>query len=233
MTLTLLKPGQSTPVSENLPDGNFFIGRGASARLMLPYADVSERHAILSIHNGSATIEDLKSANGTYVNGMQIDRRTVLSDDSIVQIGGTVLRVTKNAVGSHPTGAPGGAPGETAQPAAPATTTPQPQPSAKIDPQASLRRKIREQIQNELIVRMDLKRMTASGVDREGLERQARAKIDEIVSEVIKSGKLPRSMDPERIKKEVFDEALRLGPLEDLLDDPTVSEIMVNGPHQV
>ena len=75
--------------------------------------------------------------------------------------------------------------------------------------------------------------MTASGVDREGLERQARAKIDEIVSEVIKSGKLPRSMDPERIKKEVFDEALRLGPLEDLLDDPTVSEIMVNGPHQV
>ena len=241
MTLTLLKPGQSTPITENLPDGNYFIGRGASAKIVLAYADVSERHAILSIRGASASIEDLKSANGTYVNGMQIDRRTLLSDDSIVQIGGTVLRVTKetestangrDACQERPqSNAPNGGLGETALPSAPAAA--QPQPAAKIDPQATLRRKIREQIQDELIVRMDLKRMTASGVDREGLERQARAKIDEIVSEVIKSGKLPRSMDPERIKKEVFDEALRLGPLEDLLDDPTVSEIMVNGPHQV
>ena len=241
MTLTLLKPGQSTPITENLPDGNYFIGRGASAKIVLAYADVSERHAILSIRGASASIEDLKSANGTYVNGMQIDRRTLLSDDSIVQIGGTVLRVTKetestangrDACQERPqSNAPNGGLSETALPSAPAV--PQPQPAAKIDPQATLRRKIREQIQDELIVRMDLKRMTASGVDREGLERQARAKIDEIVSEVIKSGKLPRSMDPERIKKEVFDEALRLGPLEDLLDDPTVSEIMVNGPHQV
>ena len=242
MTLTLLKPGQSTPITENLPDGNYFIGRGASAKIVLAYADVSERHAILSIRGASASIEDLKSANGTYVNGMQIDRRTLLSDDSIVQIGGTVLRVTKETESTangrdvyqerpQSNAAPNGGLGETALPSAPAA--PQPQPAAKIDPQATLRRKIREQIQDELIVRMDLKRMTASGVDREGLERQARAKIDEIVSEVIKSGKLPRSMDPERIKKEVFDEALRLGPLEDLLDDPTVSEIMVNGPHQV
>ena len=241
MTLTLLKPGKSTPVTENLPEGNYFIGRGASAKIVLAYADVSERHAILSIRGRSASIEDLKSANGTYVNGMQIDRRTLLSDDSIVQIGGTVLRVTKETESTAngrdvcqerpQSNAPNGGLGETALPSAPAA--PQPQPAAKIDPQATLRRKIREQIQDELIVRMDLKRMTASGVDREGLERQARAKIDEIVSEVIKSGKLPRSMDPERIKKEVFDEALRLGPLEDLLDDPTVSEIMVNGPHQV
>ena len=231
MTLTLLKPGQSTPITENLTDGNYFIGRGASAKIVLAYADVSERHAILSVRGGSASIEDLNSANGTYVNGMQIDRRTMLSDDSIVQIGGTVLRVTRNEGSSRSTNAPDGGPGEAALPPAPAATPSQ--TSAKIDPQATLRRKIREQIQNELIVRMDLKRMTASGVDREGLERQARAKIDEIVSEVIKSGKLPRSMDPERIKKEVFDEALRLGPLEDLLDDPTVSEIMVNGPHQV
>ena len=241
MTLTLLKPGQSTPITENLPDGNYFIGRGASAKIVLAYADVSERHAILSIRGRSASIEDLKSANGTYVNGMQIDRRTLLSDDSIVQIGGTVLRVTKETESTAngrdvcqerpQSNAPNGGLGETALPSAPAA--PQPQPAAKIDPQATLRRKIREQIQDELIVRMDLKRMTASGVDREGLERQARAKIDEIVSEVIKSGKLPRSMDPERIQTEVFDEALRLGPLEDLLDDPTVSEIMVNGPHQV
>ena len=209
MTIKLLKPAQSTPVVETLPDGNYIVGRGPSSRIVLAYADVSDRHALISIRDGKASVEDLKSANGTYVDGLQIERRTVLSDESVVQIGGTVLRITADPPEKEP--------------AAPART----------DHQATLRRKIREQIQEELIVRMDLKRLTASGVDREGLERQAREKISEIVAEVIAGGKLPRSVDPERIKKEVFDEALRLGPLEDLLDDPTVSEIMVNGPHQV
>lgn len=237
MILTLLKPGQSTPVTENLPDGNYIVGRSSLSRIVLAYADVSERHALISVRDGKATVEDLKSANGTYVNGVQIDRRTALSDDSIVQIGGTVLRMTdsqpqRDAVPERKETV--SAPVERT-PASVATASPQPSavPHAKVDPQATLRRKIREQIQDELIVRMDLKRLTASGVDREGLERQAHEKISEIVAEVIRSGKLPRSIDPERIKKEVFDEALRLGPLEDLLDDPSVSEIMVNGPHQV
>ena len=231
MIVSLIKPGQAAPETEELPDGNHFIGRNASARIVLPYPDVSERHALVSVRDGKATIEDLKSANGTYVNGEPIDRRTALSDDSIVQIGSTVLRVTgaqssisREAVSSAP---------RDATPSVPREVPPPREAAPAVDPQASLRRKVRDQIQAELIVRMDLKRITASGIDREGLERQARDKISEIVSEVIKSGKLPRSVDPERIKKEVFDEALRLGPLEDLLDDPTVSEIMVNGPHQV
>ena len=231
MTITLLKPGQTSPVSENLSDGNYIVGRGSASRIVLAYADVSERHALIAIRNESATVEDLKSANGTYVNGRQIDRRTILSDDSIVQVGSTVMRITRTKEAAQKE------PEEAAKSAvAPVKPPVPPVPQAQVpktDPQATMRRKIREQIQDELIVRMDLKRLTASGVDREGLERQAREKIDEIVSEVIKSGKLPRSIDPERIKKEVFDEALRLGPLEELLDDPTVSEIMVNGPHQV
>ncbi len=37
----------------------------------------------------------------------------------------------------------------------------------------------------------------------------------------------------QRLVREIADEALGLGPLEPLLDDPTVSEIMVNGPRKV
>ena len=231
MTITLLKPGQISPVTENLPDGNYIVGRGTASRIMLAYADVSERHALISIRNEKATVEDLKSANGTYVNGRQIDCRTILSDDSIIQIGGTVMRLTKTK--ESPQKEPKPTQESAASVAQPVVSPGSQTQVSKPDPHATLRRKIRGQIQDELIVRMDLKRLTAYGVDREELERQAREKIDEIVAEVIKSGKLPRSIDPDRIKKEVFDEALRLGPLEDLLDDPSVSEIMVNGPHQV
>lgn len=231
MIITLLKPGQISPVTENLPDGNYIVGRGTASRIMLAYADVSERHALISIRNEKATVEDLKSANGTYVNGRQIDCRTILSDDSIIQIGGTVMRLTKTK--ESPQKEPKPTQESAASVAQPVVSPGSQTQVSKPDPHATLRRKIRGQIQDELIVRMDLKRLTAYGVDREELERQAREKIDEIVAEVIKSGKLPRSIDPDRIKKEVFDEALRLGPLEDLLDDPSVSEIMVNGPHQV
>lgn len=251
MTLTLMKSGEQRPATETLADGAYIIGRGSSAKIRLPYADVSERHALVVVRNGQASIEDLKSANGTYVNGRQIDAIVTLSDDSIVQIGNTLMRISRNDAEAQ-TGAPpettsaqqsghqtsahvdptvascqsGNAAGQNgdkpSQPSAP-----------KQDPFANLRRKVREQIQKELIARMDLKRLTASGIDRDGLERQARDKIAEIVAEVEKSGKLPHSIDPERIKKEVFDEALRLGPLEGLLADESVTEIMVNGPHQV
>ena len=101
------------------------------------------------------------------------------------------------------------------------------------DPLAEIRRQAKEQIQRELIARLDLKRLTVAGVDRDGLERQATEKIHEIVEQVRTSGKLPPGIDAARLEREVFNEALRLGPLEDLLADDSVTEIMVNGPHRV
>lgn len=35
-------------------------------------AGVSRRHAVISLHNGRCMIEDLGSANGTFVNGRRL-----------------------------------------------------------------------------------------------------------------------------------------------------------------
>ena len=117
----------------------------------------------------------------------------------------------------------------------PAAAEPRPQepPEPPPDPMAGIRRQVKEQIQRELITRLDLKRLTVAGVDRAGLERQATEKIHEIVEQVRTAGKLPQGIDAARIEREVFNEALRLGPLEELLADDTVTEIMVNGPQRV
>jgi pilus assembly protein CpaF len=40
-------------------------------------------------------------------------------------------------------------------------------------------------------------------------------------------------VDRERLVKEILDEVFGMGPLEGLMTDPTVSDILVNGPHQV
>ncbi|HUX46560.1 MAG TPA: CpaF family protein, partial [Desulfosporosinus sp.] len=46
-------------------------------------------------------------------------------------------------------------------------------------------------------------------------------------------GLTPPRMERQRLVQEVMDEILGFGPIESLLQDPTVNEIMVNGPRQV
>ena len=225
-TLDLISNGEGEATRYSLEDGNYLIGRGASCALQLPEPEVSERHALLMLRGGKARIEDLRSANGTFVNGNPIDGIAELPPDAIVQIGTTMMRVS-------PAEEP---PEEEAQGAAeaePRPETPPEPPEPPPDPMAGIRRQVKEQIQRELITRLDLKRLTVAGVDRAGLERQATEKIHEIVEQVRTAGKLPQGIDAARIEREVFNEALRLGPLEELLADETVTEIMVNGPQRV
>lgn len=116
---------------------------------------------------------------------------------------------------------------------APEPSRPAPSPAAAPDPARALRRSVQKQIQHELLKRMDMKKLTVQGVGREGLEENARAKIRAIIDEVVANGRLPDGIDPVRLEDDVFNEAMRLGPLEDLLADDSVSEIMVNGPANV
>jgi pilus assembly protein CpaF len=80
---------------------------------------------------------------------------------------------------------------------------------------------------------MDLKRMTASRVGAEELQLKAKETIKSIITEVQRKNTLPRGIDPQKLEKEIYDEAMRLGPLEDFLADESITEIMVNGPNQV
>ncbi|MBP5321972.1 MAG: CpaF family protein, partial [Kiritimatiellae bacterium] len=101
------------------------------------------------------------------------------------------------------------------------------------DPMVAIRREIKNQIHGELLQRLDLKRMTASRIGTEELQNKARETIRSIISEVRKNKRLPDCIDPKRLEKEIYDEAMRLGPLEDFIADDAITEIMVNGPHQV
>jgi len=94
-------------------------------------------------------------------------------------------------------------------------------------------REIKTQIHSQLVQRMDLKRMTATHIGAEELQAKARETIKAIIAEVQRKKTLPPSIDPLRLEKEIFDEAMRLGPLENFLADESVTEIMVNGPDAV
>ena len=232
MVLTTLIGGNRE--SRTLTDGTYMIGRNPSCQIRFDFPDVSERHAVLTVRDGRAVVEDLHSANGTYVNGEPIDGAVVLDSGMVVQVGESMLRVcdendwavkaAEDAAQDEPVA------GETEPVAQDAEEDDEPPPP---DPMRELRRNVQEQIQKELLKRMDMKRLTMQGVDREGLEDTAREKIRQIIDEVVANGRLPDGIDPVRLEDDVFNEAMRLGPLEDLLADDSVSEIMVNGPDKV
>lgn len=228
MYLTTLIGGKRD--TRELTDGSYIIGRAESCRIHLPFPDVSERHAILTVRNGTAILEDLRSSNGTYINGERLDEPVTLDGGMVVQVGESMLRVS-DSLGSEEAEEP-------EEQVASAVSSSESADSeavdeTPVDPLRDLRRNVQEQIQRELLKRMDMKKLTLQGVEREGLEETAREKIRLIIDEVVSKGRLPAGIDPVRLEEDVFNEALRLGPLEELLADDTVSEIMVNGPQRV
>ena len=226
MILTTLIDGQRE--TRELTPGTYLIGRGESCRIRFNLPEVSERHAILTVRDDKAVLEDLHSANGTLVNGDAIDCADVLDGGMVVQIGSGMLRVSEaEEEKPKPEVVVEEEKEEESAVQLPTTTT------AESDPLRELRRSVQTQIQQELLKRMDMKRLTMQGIDREGLEDTAREKIRGIIDEVVANGKLPAGIDPDRLEEDIFNEAMRLGPLEELLADESVTEIMVNGPEKV
>ena len=213
----------------DIPDGAWFLGRSPSSFVQLDFPEVSERHALLSVKDGVAILKDLNSSNGTLVNGELLEGEVVLTDRIIFQIGPCMFRVAESRPDDFDDGDAGRCGPEEDEPPAAEEEDDAPQP----DPYRELRRDVQRQIQRELLKRMDMKRLTLQGVDRDGLEEQARDRISQIVAEVVENGRLPKEIDPVRLEEDVFNEAMRLGPIEDLLADDTVNEIMINGPDSV
>ena len=233
MYLTTLIDGARE--TRELGDGSYMIGRGESCRVRFASAEVSERHAMLTIRDGRAILEDLHSANGTFVNGELIDGAVTLDGSMVVQIGENMMRVCSEELGAgSEEGRAGSEDGRGEREEGRGESEERGAGSEEpVDLFRELRRSVQEQIQRELLKRLDMKKLTVQGVDREGLEEKARETIRSIIDEVVMKGRLPEGIDPVRLEEDVFNEAMRLGPLEVLLADESVTEIMVNGPTKV
>ena len=67
--------------------GEFILGRSRQCDVILPGDNVSRRHAKLFTKDNALFIQDLDSANGTFVNGKRITKPTLLVDGSVFRIG--------------------------------------------------------------------------------------------------------------------------------------------------
>src|SRR5882757_5756989 len=87
---------------------------------------------------------------------------------------------------------------------------------------------LKSAVHRDLLNKVDLERVAV--VRDERTRAQALAVIQDLVSNL----QTPMSgRERERLSFEVVDEVFGLGPLEPLLQDPTINDILVNGPKQV
>ncbi len=87
---------------------------------------------------------------------------------------------------------------------------------------------IKSRLHRKLIERLNL------GSLGERDQKEAEAEVGRIVRQMLASESAPLNMEErERIVAQVVDEIFGLGPLEPLLKDPTIADILVNGSHNV
>ncbi len=103
------------------------IGRGTACQIQLKDPKVSRQHARIRFHQGVVTIEDLKSAHGTLVNGVQVTSAQLRGGEELT-LGDTRFRFDLVAVAAPtpqpvaPVPVPQPAVAQVAQPAVPPST---------------------------------------------------------------------------------------------------------------
>jgi pilus assembly protein CpaF len=93
---------------------------------------------------------------------------------------------------------------------------------------------LKSRIHRALVEEMDLKKSDDNDPKAQIiLKEQTKKVVVDLLGKEDTKGILSSREDMNQIVKEILDEALGLGPLEDLLRDKTVSEVMVVGPHKI
>ena len=229
------------------------IGRVDENDICLPKGNISKKHTRIVVKDGRIIVLDLKSTNGTYVNGKKLAGPQVISPDDKVYIGDFILNVEPpdlepartngqpqdgDAMAEMPTMTPA-RPHYVASEATHRDGQPQPPPKAAppppvqgISPVGDDGRTL-QLAHDRLIEALDLRRLDLDALGSDELWEKSEAALRQIVARMDQTGELDPHVDREQLVQDVLNEALGLGPLEPYLADDTVSEIMVNGPNQV
>lgn len=90
----IVASGKSAGRSITLKHGKILIGRAEECDIRPLGEEVSRRHCAVVAEGGGLTVQDLKSRNGTYVNGVRIAAKVTAADGDVIRVGPLELKVS-------------------------------------------------------------------------------------------------------------------------------------------
>ncbi len=284
LSITISEKG-GTSKRRDFQKDEITIGRVQGNDIILPRGNISKKHARIVQRDGKMVVLDLKSTNGTYVNGKRITTPQVVRDSDRIQVGDFVIQLAE-AVPKKGKEKPKGKPRKSTERgvkkrldvkdepellddfeefggeaetsstsvdveevekpppkprAAPSVEMekpwepepPKPVKKKKADPHVEKYSELQRDVHSRLIEYLDLRRLDIEQLGDEELWDQTERAVRNIITQMEQDSEIPGWVDIELLVKDVLNEALGLGPLEDFLADPTITEVMVNHAQQI
>ena len=193
------------------------VGKSTDVEFPVPDPYLSARHFRVGLEGDGVRIEDLKSTNGTAVGGNSVDSGLFHGNQTITA-GASELLLTFETVEVEP---------------APAIHTVEDPPfrehrsAEHVDTLTEVDREFKGKIFATFSKRMD--RAKVVGEDDDQLKKRVVNLLDKLLAEQ----SCPSGIDAAKVRESILADVLGMGPLEPLLNDDTITEIMVNSESDV
>ena len=195
--------------------GEIQVGKDPASQVVLSGWNVARQHAQFLLHDEEVFLQDQGSLFGTWVDGHRVTRFGPFKGGEEIIIGGHTLVVSLDSA---------------LQPASAEAR------DALEDGESSRRLAVtllvedpllrwRRSLHRTLLQQLDNRRIDTAQMKDEELRSNIRALVSEIIRD---TRDLPEDIDRTLLAQQLLDEAIGLGPLEVLLNDDSVTEVMVN-----
>ncbi|NOY22116.1 MAG: Flp pilus assembly complex ATPase component [Acidobacteria bacterium] len=223
MKLTIVGKDGTRKELKSIP-AEFVVGRESPAQIVLPSTTISRRHAVFQVQDKHVWVTDT-SSNGVFIDKKRLEKNKQIS----VPLGKQVIigeyalifepvRIVQKQSAVIEADKP-------AKKEAPLTT------ADFTEEQLDALSGIRDQIHKRLLETLDLRWVDFTAKRDQELNDLVSKRLDMILSQM--SAAIPKWVNRKLLKKEMQDEVVGLGPLEDFLRDEDVSEIMVISKDQI
>lgn len=226
----IYQQGRKRRARHSIKGDRCVIGSARHSDLVLKHRHITKKHAAIYSENNQVHIEDLGSMTGTWVNRERIINYGPLSEHDEITIGDVSIKVEIQQLR------------ESNIQSVTSSTIKTPDSQKEIDIISDI--DIREHTQkneaiiywtknihDQLISEMDLRRKDVHSMSDGQLRIEAEALLDQILNRI--KSDLPSDINISKLRVDVLNEAVGLGPLETFLDDDTITEIMVNNHQEI
>lgn len=213
------------------------IGKGADSTLRLYGWRIGSEHAqLVEADDGIYVYNKKKNGGATFVNDEEVNEYGPLCEEDEIRIHNYIIKVTPLSVKSQNLQEDTTRDLVTVSESSTTQISPLEEKqtiASNIDPIQKLYKKWQIIVHEQLLQKMDLRRLDVHEMSDDELRILTEKILTDTVKKMLKNKDFPKELDSDELIKRVLAEAVGLGPLEPMLDDDDISEIMVNSAEEI